>query len=235
MDRRPPGQGPFRDPWQSRVLGRPRLDCLWGHGHDFPVYNDGLVLTRTWILPRHRKTHSLQLSPVVSGATAPVPALYGHDFPVYNGGLVLTRTWILNSELVVVSSNAVCAASPQNSLAYLKKGRSCRARRQNVRRLPCRGRKRETKTLKNKKINSFLGLVFCHKSLGAISKKRGARSNIGKHGAQVRWTIPDIRHGENQGLRILGTNQTQLGRIIINEHNWNGKQEKPNPSSWNCV
>ncbi len=95
MDRWSPGQCPFRDPWQSRVLGRPRLDCLWGHGHDFPVYDGGLVLTRTWILPRHQKTHSLQLSPVVSGATAPAPALYGHDFPVYDGGLVLTRTWIL--------------------------------------------------------------------------------------------------------------------------------------------
>ncbi len=76
------------------------------------------------------------------------------------------------------------------------------------------------------------------------ARRRGVQTNLPlmkhKHmetwSTRVRQTIPDIRHGENQGLRILGNkrgelkqvrrNQTQLGGMIIKEHTGNGEQEK---------
>ncbi len=61
----------------------------------------------------------------------------------------------------------------------------------------------------------YIYMYCCHKSLGEM---KGAQSNfllmminLGKHGTQVKRTIPDIRHGENQGLRILGNESNTAG------------------------
>ncbi len=88
----------------------------------------GLVLAWGRTLSRHRRIPYLHLSPVVSGRS--------------------TGRWKLapcqNSERMVASSNAVAAASLQNSQEYSMKGRSRRARA--MKRVTVSiGRKRENK------------------------------------------------------------------------------------------
>ncbi len=86
------------------------------------------------------------------------------------------------------------------------------------------GGKRGNKKRENKRGEGrhllLLGLVFCHTSQGARSEETRRTFNNpllkrtqGTWNTGVRQTIPDIRHGENQGLRILGnqTRRTETG------------------------
>ncbi len=90
---------------QGRAAGR--VGGLGGAADD-----GRLVLARARTLSRHRRIPSLQHSPLVSGRS--------------------TGRWELalcqNRERMVASSNAVAAASPQNSREYSGKGRSRWAR-----------------------------------------------------------------------------------------------------------
>ncbi len=90
---------------QGRAAGR--IGGLGGAADD-----GRLVLARARTLSRHRRIPSLHFSPVVSGRS--------------------TGRWALapcqNRDRMVASSNAVAAASPQNSREYAGKGRSRWAR-----------------------------------------------------------------------------------------------------------
>ncbi len=90
---------------QGRAAGR--VGGLGGAADD-----GRLVLARARTLSRHRRIPSLHFSPVMSGRS--------------------TGRWALapcqNRERMVASSNAVAAASPQNSREYSGKGRSRWAR-----------------------------------------------------------------------------------------------------------
>ncbi len=101
----------MKDHWACHILCRQaRKSRVGGLGG---AADDGrLVLARARTLSRHRRIPSLHFSPVVSGRS--------------------TGRWALapcqNRDRMVASSNAVAAASPQNSREYSGKGRSRWAR-----------------------------------------------------------------------------------------------------------
>ncbi len=125
--------------------------CL-GAGTGFAVVGGGLggatddgrrVLARGRTLSRHRRIPSLQHSPLESGRS--------------RGRWELAQC--KNRERMVASSNAIAAASPQNSREYSGKGRSWWAR----------AMKRAAISISVKEV--LLGPVFCHGARG--SQERG--------------------------------------------------------------
>ncbi len=104
----------------------------------------GLVLARGRTLSRHRRIPSLHLIPVVSGRS--------------------TGWWKLapcqNSERMVASSNAVAAASPQNSREYSPSGRSWQARAQNRAAVSIAAKGKTKKLSKTRKQKGRRGVAY---------------------------------------------------------------------------
>ncbi len=141
---------------QGRAAGR--VGGLGGAADD-----GRLVLARARTLSRHRRIPSLHFSPVVSGRS--------------------TGRWALapcqDRERMVASSNAVAAASPQNSREYSGKGRSrwARAMKRAATSIATGARKTGNKKLFQKRENKNgrrNAASYCFRS-GILSGSRGSK------------------------------------------------------------
>ncbi len=162
--------------------------------------DDGrLVLARALTLSRHRRIPSLQHSPLVSGRS--------------------TGRWELalcqNRERMVASSNAVAAASPQNSREYSGKGRSrwARAMKRAATSIAAGARK-------NRKI----------KKLFKNGKKKRGRRDAASPCFRVRYsvTLSEGRARSEETLRISNIDFNKTRKTFNTGHQTRGKPRLKN-------